>query len=218
MEKSQVESSIRRRTLVITSFARPLAFRQQCLGSIWPVCIQNQIFVRDFLKCLRNFFNVYLWKANLVFCCQLTSLFFLLLEMNWVTSTRHFKVLRLVGKARKLCIDYQPIRLLLQNIKMSANYFRFLAVVVAQLAERSLPISEVRDSNPAIGKNLFILNICLLSNVCWKGENKEKEAGDGAFKKILSVFRFHFEIGFSVNFCHIGPRNVARVCMCSFPD
>ena len=86
--------------------------------------------------------------------------------MNWVTSTRHFKVLRLVGKARKLCIDYQPIRLLLQNIKMSANYFRFLAVVVAQLAERSLPISEVRDSNPAIGKNLFILNICLLSTVC----------------------------------------------------
>ena len=30
------------------------------------------------------------------------------------------------------------------------------AVVVAQLVERSLPIPEVRGSNPAIGKNLFI--------------------------------------------------------------
>ena len=35
---------------------------------------------------------------------------------------------------------------------------------VAQLVERSLPIPEVHGSNPVIGKNLFILNICLLSN------------------------------------------------------
>ena len=39
------------------------------------------------------------------------------------------------------------------------------AVVVAQLVERLLPIPEVRGSNPVIGKNLFILNICLLSTV-----------------------------------------------------
>ena len=32
----------------------------------------------------------------------------------------------------------------------------FGAVVVAQLVERSLPIPEVRGSNPVIGKNLFI--------------------------------------------------------------
>ena len=31
-----------------------------------------------------------------------------------------------------------------------------MAVVVAQSAERSLPIPEVRGSNPVIGKNLFI--------------------------------------------------------------
>ena len=31
-----------------------------------------------------------------------------------------------------------------------------MAVVVAQLVERSLPIPEVRGSNPVIGKNLFI--------------------------------------------------------------
>ena len=36
-------------------------------------------------------------------------------------------------------------------------------VVVAQLVERSLPIPEVRGSNPVIGKNLLISNICKLS-------------------------------------------------------
>ena len=40
-----------------------------------------------------------------------------------------------------------------------------LAVVMAQLVERLLPIPEVHGSNPVIGKNLFILNICLLSTV-----------------------------------------------------
>ena len=60
-----------------------------------------------------------------------------------------------------------------------------LAVVVAQLVERSLPIPEARGSNPVIGKNVLILNICLLSTVYWKDENKEKEAGDGPFKKLI---------------------------------
>ena len=53
---------------------------------------------------------------------------------------------------------------------------------VAQLVERSLPIPEVRGSNPVVGKNLIILNIYFLSPVYWKDENKEKEAGDGPFK------------------------------------
>ena len=44
-------------------------------------------------------------------------------------------------------------------------YLIFRAVVVAQLVERLLPIPEVRGSNPVIGKNLFTLNICLLSTV-----------------------------------------------------
>ena len=39
------------------------------------------------------------------------------------------------------------------------------AVVVAQLVDRLLPIPEVRGSNPVINKNLFILNICLLTFV-----------------------------------------------------
>ena len=36
---------------------------------------------------------------------------------------------------------------------------------VAQLVEWLLPIPEVCSLNPVIGKNLFTLNICLLSNV-----------------------------------------------------
>ena len=57
------------------------------------------------------------------------------------------------------------------------------AVVVAQLVERSIPIPEVRGSNPVIGNKLFILNICFLSTVYWKDKNKEKEkeAGNGSF-------------------------------------
>ena len=60
---------------------------------------------------------------------------------------------------------------------------------VAQLVERLLPIPEVRGLNPVIGKNLFILNICLLSPVYWKDENKEKEAWNGPFKKTNLPYR-----------------------------
>ena len=62
-------------------------------------------------------------------------------------------------------------------------------MVVAQLVERSLPLPEVRGSNPVIGKNLFILNICLLSTVYWKDENKEKEARIGPFFKKKKKFK-----------------------------
>ena len=60
---------------------------------------------------------------------------------------------------------------------------------VAQLVERLLLISEVRGSNPVIGKNLFIFNICLVSTVYWKDETKEKEAGNDPFlKNVLASF------------------------------
>ena len=52
---------------------------------------------------------------------------------------------------------------------------------MAQLAERSLTIPEDLGSNPVIGN--FYLNIFLLLTVCRKDENKEKEAGNGPFKK-----------------------------------
>ena len=54
-------------------------------------------------------------------------------------------------------------------------------MVVAQLAERSLTIPEDTGSNPVIGN--FYLNIYLLLTDCRKDENKEKEAGNGPFKK-----------------------------------
>ena len=52
---------------------------------------------------------------------------------------------------------------------------------VAQLAERSLTTPELRVSNPDIGIELVRTYIYqLLSR---KGENKEKEAGNGPLKK-----------------------------------
>ena len=45
-----------------------------------------------------------------------------------------------------------------------------LAVVVAQLVERSQSIPEVRGSNPVIGKHLYWTFYCQLH---WKDENKE---------------------------------------------
>ena len=54
-------------------------------------------------------------------------------------------------------------------------------MVVAQLLERSLPIPEVRILNPAIGKK-YIEHFTV--NCIEKDENKEKEAGNGSFKKI----------------------------------
>ena len=44
-------------------------------------------------------------------------------------------------------------------------YLQTREVVVAQLVERSLPILDVCGSNPVIGKNLLISNICILSIV-----------------------------------------------------
>ena len=56
-----------------------------------------------------------------------------------------------------------------------------MAVVVAQLVEWSPPIPEVHGSNPVMGKNLYVSNICFLSTGSWKDENKEKEAGNSPF-------------------------------------
>ena len=54
---------------------------------------------------------------------------------------------------------------------------------VAQLVERSFPIPEVRGSNPAIGKNLFIMNItfvyCQMCNE--KTKIKKKRPGMAHF-------------------------------------
>ena len=59
------------------------------------------------------------------------------------------------------------------------------AVVVAQLAERSLPTQEIRGSSPDIGNELFRMHICQL--ISRKDENKEKEARNGPIFLTLSV-------------------------------
>ena len=51
-------------------------------------------------------------------------------------------------------------------------------VVVAQLVERSLPILEVRGSNPVIGKKLFTLNCIEML------KTKKKRPGMAHLKKI----------------------------------
>ena len=48
-------------------------------------------------------------------------------------------------------MDIQQLK---KEIETKYGYKR--AVVVAQLVERSLPIPQVRGSNPVIGKNLYI--------------------------------------------------------------
>ena len=56
-----------------------------------------------------------------------------------------------------------------------------MAVVVAQLVEWSLPIPEVRGSNPVIGKTFYIEHLFTVN--CVKDENKEKRPGMAHFFK-----------------------------------
>ena len=57
------------------------------------------------------------------------------------------------------------------------------AVVVAQLAERSLPTPEVRGSNPVLGK--IYIEHCLLSTVLKRQEIKKKMPGMAHLKKLF---------------------------------
>ena len=43
---------------------------------------------------------------------------------------------------------------------------------VAQLAERSLPIPEVRSSNPIVSDILYVT--CIYTHLHWKGKSEEK--------------------------------------------
>ena len=81
----------------------------------------------------------------------------------------HFWDLFRIGKTA-----FGPIFIFVNSQNCWTNNLAIWAVVVAQLVEWSLPIPEVRSLNPVIGKNLYILNIWLLSTVYWKDENKEK--------------------------------------------
>ena len=68
-------------------------------------------------------------------------------------------------------------------------------VVVAQLVEQSLPIPEVRGSNPVIGKK-YIEH--LLSTVIKNTKIKKIEGGNGSFfKKAILIPRFGLTIAVS---------------------
>ena len=55
-------------------------------------------------------------------------------------------------------------------------------MVVAQLAEQSLPIPQVCGLNPVIDKNLFIYGTFVYCQLCVeKTKIKKKEAGHGPF-------------------------------------
>ena len=57
-------------------------------------------------------------------------------------------------------------------------------MVVAQLVQQSLPLSEVHSSNPVIGK-IYIVHLFTVTCI-EKTKIKNKEAGNGPFKKSLN--------------------------------
>ena len=81
------------------------------------------------------------------------------------------------------------------------------AVVVAQLVEHSLPITEVRSSNPVIGKNLFIYWTFVYCQLCVeKTKIKKKRPGMAHLKKPsdVSQIKYHSNI-FDRCFCPFCP-------------
>ena len=86
---------------------------------------------------------------------------------RYLTVNAHFDYLLMTG--------FEPRT---SGIKISHIW----AVVVTQLVERSLPTPEVHSSNPVIGK-LFYQHLSVYCQLYWKDKNKEKEAGNGQFKK-----------------------------------
>ena len=62
---------------------------------------------------------------------------------------------------------------------------------MAQLVERSLPIPEVRGSNPVIGKIFYYYRTFVYCQLCIeKMKIKKKEAGNGPFLKKNNVKLF----------------------------
>ena len=63
---------------------------------------------------------------------------------------------------------------------------------MAQLVEQSLPVPEVRGSNPVIGKNLFKSNIFYCQLCIEKTKIKKKRLGVAIFKKktFIDIWRF----------------------------
>ena len=78
----------------------------------------------------------------------------------------------------------------------SINIFWLIAVIVAQLVEWLLHTTEVRGSNPFIGKLFYGTFVCC--QLYWKDENKEKEAANGPF--LTKTFGYSLISNFSLIF------------------
>ena len=79
------------------------------------------------------------------------------------------------------CVDKRRKRENKKEVELHFAIYKLKwSAVVVQLVERLLPIPEVRGLNPVISKNLYWTLYCQLY---WKDKNKEKEAGNGLFKK-----------------------------------
>ena len=80
------------------------------------------------------------------------------------------------------------VTLLSNKVKLKLSMTR--AVVVAQLAERSLMTPEIRSSNPDIGNKIFQMQLIICQLQSRKDKNKGKEAGNGPFKKLSMNIHF----------------------------
>ena len=73
------------------------------------------------------------------------------------------------------------------KLEASNSIFKLRAVVVAQLAERSLPIPEIHGLNPIIHKVFSNVLICQFR----KDQNKGKESGTGPLKNSILGLHNH---------------------------
>ena len=96
------------------------------------------------------------------------------------TKHRFFQISEYSDRRENLC-HLSLTQDCLKSAKSGLSIVANTAVVVAQLVERSLPISQVHGLNRVILQK-FILNI--YCQLCWKDKNKETEGGNGPFLKI----------------------------------
>ena len=144
----------------------------------------------DMCWILNVFWTTYTYLPTCTFILYLPAYLGSILSQYILASLQSSPCENVLRDGQLLQLSWQSGRFRCQRsmvlIQSSSNFnteHLLWAVVVAQLVKRLLPIPEVRSSNPVIGKNLFILNICLLSTVFWKDENKEKEDRNGPYLK-----------------------------------
>ena len=77
-----------------------------------------------------------------------------------------FRVTLVFIKILTLGVYYMFRGLVQPDVSKTCIKAKGRAVVVPQLVERSLPIPEVRGSNPVIGINLYVENLFIYCQLC----------------------------------------------------